>query len=125
MNNVGLIIKKKREAIGISQNQLAKKANIAQASLNALESKVNNPRVYTLYQLADALDCSVSELLGETPAAATVLSPRQQMLLDLFAQLNDAGKDFLIAQAEQIIRQPAFREDGSVHMAKLQSYNGG
>lgn len=55
MNNVGLIIKKKREAIGISQNQLAKKANIAQASLNALESKVNNPRVYTLYQLADAL----------------------------------------------------------------------
>lgn len=118
LNNVGLIIKKKREAIGISQNQLAKKANIAQASLNALESKVNNPRVYTLYQLADALDCSVSELLGETPAAATVLSPRQQMLLDLFAQLNDAGKDFLIAQAEQIIRQPAFREDGSVHMAK-------
>lgn len=118
MNNVGLIVRKKREAIGLSQNQLAKKANIAQASLNALEAKVNNPRVYTLYQLADALDCSVCELLGEAPADAAILTPRQQLLLDLFAQLNDAGKDFLITQAESIIRQPAFRQDGSVSMEK-------
>lgn len=118
MNNVGFIVKSKRETIGLSQNQLAKKANISQATLSALESETKNPSVETVFMLADALDCSVCELLGEAPADAAILTPRQQLLLNLFAQLNDAGKDFLISQAESIIRQPAFRQDGSFSMAK-------
>ena len=118
MNHVGFIVKSKRELVGLSQNQLAKKANISQATLSALESETKNPSVETVFMLADALDCSVAELLGEAPADATILTPRQQLLLDLFAQLNDAGKDFLIMQAESILQQAPFRQDGSIHMAK-------
>ena len=114
MNNVGLIVKAKRELIGLSQNQLAKKARISQATLSALESETKNPNVETVFLLAEALDCTVSELLDEKSADAAFITPRQQQLLDLFAQMNDAGKDFLLAQAESIIRQPSFRQDGSV-----------
>lgn len=114
MNPVGKIVKGKREQAGLSQNMLAKKAGISQASLNALEARTNNPSVETVFLLAAALDCTVSELLGEKPAEAAFLTPRQRQLLDLFQQMNDAGKDFLITQAEQILNQPAFRQDASI-----------
>ena len=113
MNPVGQIVKKKREQAGLSQNMLAKKAGISQASLNALEAKTNNPSVETVFLLASALDCTVSELLGETPAEASPLTPRQQQLIGIYAQLNEAGKEFLLSQAQSIILQPAFRQVGS------------
>lgn len=117
MPRVGPIIKAKRESIGISQNQLAKKAGISQASLSALESETKNPSVETIFLLAAALDCSVSELLGEQPQGTAFLSERQRQLLDIFAKLNDSGKAFLLQQAESIVRQPAFRQDGSAASA--------
>ena len=117
MNPVGQIVKKKREQAGLSQNMLAKKAGISQASLNALEAKTNNPSVETVFMLAAALECTVSELLGEKPADAAFLTHRQQALLDVFQQLNDTGKDFLLAQAQSILQQPAFRQDGSISSA--------
>lgn len=113
MPKVGPIIKNKRESIGISQNQLAKKAGISQASLSALESETKNPSVETIFLLAAALDCSISELLGEKPQNAEFLTERQKKLLDIFSQLNDSGKDFLLQQAENVLQQAAFRQDGS------------
>ena len=117
MNNVGLIVKAKRESINLSQNQLAKKAGISQATLSALESETKNPNVETVFMLAAALDCTVSELLGEKPSDAAFLTPRQQQLLEIFQQLNDAGKNSLLALAESMLRQADFRQDGSVSSA--------
>lgn len=118
MNNVGLIVKQKRELIGLSQNQLAKKARVSQAALSALESETKNPNVETVFLLANALDCTVSELLGEKPAEAAFLTPRQRQLLDIFAQLNDSGKQLLIQQAESILSQPALRQDEAILRAE-------
>lgn len=117
LNRVGLIVKQKRESIGMSQNMLAKKAGVSQAALSALESETKNPNVETVFLLAQALDCTVSELLGEKPADTAFLTPRQRQLLDLFQQLNDAGKDFLLSQTISILQQPAFRQEGSMPSA--------
>lgn len=114
MNPVGQIVKKKRELAGLSQNQLAKKAGISQASLHALESKTNNPSVETVFMLAAALDCSVSELLGEKPHNAEFLTEKQKQLLLIFAQLNDKGKDFLLQQADLILQQANYRQEPSM-----------
>ena len=118
MNPVGQNVKQKRTALGISQNQLAKKAGISQASLNALESKTNNPSVETVFLLAAALDCTVSELLGEQRDGVTLLTDRQQQLLDIFAQLNESGKQLLLQQAESILAQPALRQEESLSRAE-------
>ena len=117
MNPVGRIVREEREKKGLSQNQLAKKAGIAQASLNALESKTNNPSVETLYLLANALNCTVSKLLGESGEDAAVLLPNQRALLDIYDQLNETGKSLLIAQAESILQQPALRKKDSTRSA--------
>lgn len=114
MNPVGQIVKQKREKAGLSQNALAKKAGISQASLNALESKTNNPSVETVFLLASALECSVSELLGEKQKENIFLTDRQLRLLEIFSQLNDAGKDSLLALAESILQQPALRQESSI-----------
>ena len=117
MNSVGRIIKEKRENSGLSQNQLAKKAGISQAALSALEAETKNPSVETVFLLADALDCTVSELLGEKPAGVTMLSDRQRRLLDIFAQLNDGGKNALVALAEGMLLQDNFRQENSASSA--------
>lgn len=114
MNPVGQIVRTKREKAGLSQNALAKKAGISQASLNALEAKTNNPSVETVFLLADALECSVSELLGEKCNGEVFLSERQKYLLSIYSQLNDSGKLFLLQQAESILQQPSFRQEGSM-----------
>lgn len=117
LNPVGLIVKQKREDIKLSQNQLAKKAGMSQAALSALESQTKNPSIETVFLLASALDCTVSELLGEKPVDAVYLTPRQQQLLDLYQLLNDTGKDFLIQQAQSFLQQPAFRQETSISSA--------
>ena len=113
MNNVGQIVKRKRELAGLSQNALAKKAGISQASLNALESKTNNPSVETCFLLAAALDCTVSELLGEKTEGSGTLTHRQLQLLDIFSKLNETGKNSLLSMAVSMLQQPDFRQEGS------------
>lgn len=117
MSAVGESIKEKRKERKLSQNQLAKKAGIAQATLSAIESSTKSPAVDTVEKLADALECSISELLGEKQDGQIFLSDRQQYLLELYSQLNDAGQDFLLSQAESILQQSAFRKDRSMPSA--------
>lgn len=65
MSKVGENVKAERERQKYSQNALAKKAGIAQATLNAIESSTKNPSVDTVILLARALGVSVAYLLGE------------------------------------------------------------
>ena len=117
MSAVGENIKEKRKEKHLSQNQLAKKAGIAQATLSAIESSTKSPAVDTVEKLAAALECFVSELMGEKQEGQVFLSDRQKYLLDLFSQMNDAGKTFLVQQAESILQQPSFRQESSISSA--------
>ena len=56
------IMMKKR---GYSQTKLAKRAQISQSGLSTIISGSSSPSATTLQAIASALDCSVSELMGE------------------------------------------------------------
>ena len=59
-------LKRYRAKIGLSQDQLARKAGITYSTLTKLESGVNqNPKVKTLQQLAKALDVTLDDLMKE------------------------------------------------------------
>jgi transcriptional regulator with XRE-family HTH domain len=59
-------LKRYRAKIGLSQDQLARKAGITYSTLTKLESGVNqNPKVKTLQQLAKALDVTLNDLMKE------------------------------------------------------------
>ena len=63
-------IKKFRTQLGLSQEELARKAGITYSTLIKLESGANkNPTVKTLQQLAGALGVSLDQLVeGESPS---------------------------------------------------------
>ena len=63
--NVGQRIQQKMTEKRISQNKLAKAAQISQSGLSSIISGAVSPKEVTLTAIAKALDCSVSELIGE------------------------------------------------------------
>ncbi len=59
-------IKRYRIKMGLSQDQLARKAGITYSTLTKLESGVNqNPKVKTLQEIAKALGVTLNDLMKE------------------------------------------------------------
>ena len=102
MSDVGQRIHQLRIEQKISQNALAKRAGIAQATLNAIEADTKNPSVETVRLLAVALGSTVSELMGEIrdPSA---LTSRDHQLLTVTRQLNDDGFSRVLSYAEDLV----------------------
>lgn len=94
MSIVGENIKAERMRQHISQNALAKKAGIAQATLNAIEAETKNPSIDTVILLAKALGQRVSMLLGEVQDGD--LSATESALLADFRSLNSQGQDYIL-----------------------------
>ena len=64
-NNLGKRLKKFRGNLKISQDQLAKKANIPFSTLAKIEAGYTpNPSMGTLIKIADAIGVSLDELVG-------------------------------------------------------------
>lgn len=58
-------VKKLRKKKGMSQDKLAKRADVTLTNLVKIESGVNNnPTMKTLKKIADALDVSIDEIVG-------------------------------------------------------------
>lgn len=58
-------IRKYRNKLGLTQEALARKANISYNTVIKLESKgITDPRLETLKKLAGALEISIDELAG-------------------------------------------------------------
>lgn len=60
--NLGSKIKKRRKEIGLTQQQLADKANISLNFMGKIEVAFSKPSLDTLIDLAEALETSVSDL---------------------------------------------------------------
>ena len=57
-----LNIKRVREEKGMTQEQLAEKANVNRSLLNQLETgKLKNTSINTLQKIADTLNCKITE----------------------------------------------------------------
>ena len=63
MMKMVLNIKRVREEKGMTQEQLAEKANVNRSLLNQLETgKLKNTSINTLQKIADTLNCKITEL---------------------------------------------------------------
>ena len=61
---IGMALRRIREAKGVSQLELAKKAKVAQGYISALEAgEKKNPGINVLKRLAKALGMAVTDLL--------------------------------------------------------------
>ena len=65
MSNIQKTLRKLREAKGLSQEKLARLANVANNTIIKIEAGKNqNPTLATLKKIAGALDVSIEELIG-------------------------------------------------------------
>ncbi len=62
-----------REARGLTQAELGLKAGIAPGAISHFETGQRAPSLESLVKLADALECSVDQLLGRRSAEAAPL----------------------------------------------------
>lgn len=72
---VGQRINERMKARKMSQNRLAKAAQISQSGLSSIISGAVSPKEVTLSAIAAALECSVSELMGETAPGFIPIRP--------------------------------------------------
>lgn len=117
MFDIGAEIKRRREALGISQNQLAKRSGCAQSTLSAIENTTKKPSSETLAGIAEALGCTVAELMGETPSAAPRLTAEERQLLRVFRQLNESGRAYVQDMADYALSKEEYRQEGSAASA--------
>lgn len=101
MSTVGDNIKRMREAANMSQNGLAKRAGIAQATLSAIERSTKNPSVETVKLLAVALGCTTADLMGESPKTEKA----QEIPSDPLRASIIRDYDLLPPEARQLVRQ--------------------
>ena len=60
---MGYSIKERREALGMTQEQLAEKSGVSRQTISAIENgKTNNVMSGTLTALADALDTTIDAI---------------------------------------------------------------
>lgn len=61
-------LRRRRDALGFSQEELADRAQIDRTHVSKIERSVHSPTVDVLGRLARALDMSPAELISEAPA---------------------------------------------------------
>jgi len=61
----GSVIKRYRQKLGISQEELAHRADVDRTFVSRLERGIRQPTITTLIQLAKALEISAAELVGQ------------------------------------------------------------
>lgn len=94
---IGSNIKKFRKERGLTQIQLAQKANISRSYLADVEGDRYNPSIDTLESISNALNVPVSSILGEQEMLDIELSAAElnnQILTVLRLLVNDEGYFF-------------------------------
>ncbi len=110
-----------REAMGISQRELAARVNVSPSMISQIEAGQSQPSVNTLYAIVTELDVSMDELFGHrpgsTPEHPPTPSPDPQPLGS--RELQDA-----IKRAPTVIRstdRPQLRLESGVKWERLAS----
>ena len=89
-------IKKLRKAKGLSQEELAVKLNVVRQTISKWEKGLSVPDSEMLIKLAEELDTTVNNLLGETVAQEEselkVIAAKLELLNEQFAKQNEAHR---------------------------------
>ena len=105
MSAIGENISRKLKEQGLSQNRLAKLSGVSQSNISSILSNTKSPSVDTIRLLADALGCTVAELLGEAPVdQGMALSGDARRLLADYKALSPQGREYIRQQMAMALK---------------------
>ena len=101
--SAGDIISEELKKRNMSQNKLARLAQISQAGLNSIIHGQTSPKESTLQAIADALRIPMSVLLGENAGDVDKITSRYEIELHSYINmLNTQGLDKLLEYARDL-----------------------
>lgn len=89
MKRLGERIKRRRESYHMQLNDLAKKVGVSSSALSQIENAKASPSIVTLKAIAENLNTTVGELIGENEALTT--KPLVKFEEKHFLEKNDSG----------------------------------
>jgi transcriptional regulator with XRE-family HTH domain len=94
---VGMQIKKKREALDLSQKKLADQIQVSPPAINQYEKGHKTPSTDVLLRLASAFDVSVDYLLGSTLDEGILVDEEVADAFNLFKGLSPQRRQHAMA----------------------------
>ena len=106
------IISTRRTQLDMTMKELSQKVGVSEATICRWESgDIENMKRDKILNLANALQISPSLLMGWTEYKAEhILSERERTMIDLYRQLNDAGKSVIDTQLNMMVKEDAYRK---------------
>jgi putative transcriptional regulator len=101
-------MKEKREILGMSQEDLAKRVSVSRQTINYIENGTKTPDITKAFEIARALQAEVSEIFIHVPIV-------QDVLVEW-----DKGK-LQVLLAEMGIDKQVIREDGRLDLDVLET----
>lgn len=107
-------IRSRREELGISQDELAKRVGYkSRSSINKIELGKNDITQSKIAEIAWALDTTPEYLMGWTPEVTKRVNTDEAELVDGYRALNDESKQLIKNMVFQLNRLPARVADNS------------
>lgn len=94
MKRIGERIKKKRDLLNMSLNELARQVGISPSALSQIENSKAFPSIITLKHIADCLHTSISDLLGENESLGN--NPVMKKAEYKFIEKNESGTELFL-----------------------------
>ncbi len=103
MHRMGERIRKRRENLGIQSNDLAKQVGVTSSLISQIERTKAFPSILTLKKIADALQSTVGELIGEN--ATFIENPHLKAKDRKFAKKNRNGANVYLLSNHDTLKQ--------------------
>lgn len=107
--DIGKNIKHLRKKNKITQVELAERTGIRQGTISAIETGTNQPTIDTAITIAEALNCSLSELVYGEEEKLDRLNVVEKGLVCSFRKLNNKGKLKILETAEDCLLLPKYK----------------
>lgn len=110
MSGFGRNLSARREALHLTQEDLAKRSGVTQQAISLIEAGKRSPTENTMDLLAEALGCGTSDLVDGGKKEKQLLTHKQAHLLKEASVLNDEGIDRLILLISSLKCDPKLTE---------------
>lgn len=116
--SIGSRIKERREALGITQVELARLIGVTKGAIGNYETDANSPKASILYKVFEVLQCDANYLFQDGTTNITTQSIMEENLLMSFRQLNTEGQEKAIDYVNDLLDTGKYIKIHSAGMAK-------
>ena len=99
---IGKRIKEAREAVGLTQAELAKLVGVTPSAITNYENEISHPKEPILYKLFSALNCDANYLFQDVVKIKT-LDPQKETLNRNYDALNEDGRQRLVDYSDDLV----------------------